>query len=220
MSLLNTPTTTATTTKAKIEISTPFQSTNFLKSTDAITLSTLTAMERELRGTSTFDGLALALAIAQSLIRQQQSLTLFATHYFELTELASQMPQVKNVHLSAIEERESIVFLHQVQAGAASKSYGLQVAQLAGVPRGVVNAARKHLHELETQHAQANSPQLDLFNAGANLDDDVFFDSADTIDTEPEYLPHPVVAELNEINPDQLTPREALDILYQLKSKL
>lgn len=181
------------------------------------TPNSLVLMDEIGRGTSTFDGLALALAIAQSLIRQQQSLTLFATHYFELTDLASQMPQVKNVHLSAIEERDSIVFLHQVQAGAASKSYGLQVAQLAGVPRGVVNAARKYLHELETQHAQANAPQLDLFNASANTDDDIFFEPADT---EPEYLPHPVVTELNDINPDQLTPREALDILYQLKGKL
>ena len=181
------------------------------------TPNSLVLMDEIGRGTSTFDGLALALAIAQSLIRQQQSLTLFATHYFELTDLASQMPQVKNVHLSAIEERDSIVFLHQVQAGAASKSYGLQVAQLAGVPRGVVNAARKYLHELETQHAQANAPQLDLFNASANTDDDIFFEPADT---EPEYLPHPVVTELNDINPDQLTPREALDFLYQLKDKL
>ncbi len=181
------------------------------------TPNSLVLMDEIGRGTSTFDGLALALAIAQSLIRQQQSLTLFATHYFELTDLASQMPQVKNVHLSAIEERESIVFLHQVQAGAASKSYGLQVAQLAGVPRGVVNAARKYLHELETQHAQANAPQLDLFNASANTDDDIFFEPADT---EPEYLPHPVLTELTELNPDQLTPRQALDFLYQLKDKL
>ena len=181
------------------------------------TPNSLVLMDEIGRGTSTFDGLALALAIAQSLIRQQQSLTLFATHYFELTDLASQMPQVKNVHLSAIEERESIVFLHQVQAGAASKSYGLQVAQLAGVPRGVVNAARKYLHELETQHAQANSPQMDLFSAGADADDGVFFEPADT---EPEYLPHPVLTELTELNPDQLTPRQALDFLYQLKDKL
>ena len=181
------------------------------------TPNSLVLMDEIGRGTSTFDGLALALAIAQSLIRQQQSLTLFATHYFELTDLASQMPQVKNVHLSAIEERDSIVFLHQVQAGAASKSYGLQVAQLAGVPRGVVNAARKYLHELETQHAQANSPQMDLFSAGADADDGVFFEPADT---EPEYLPHPVLTELTELNPDQLTPRQALDFLYQLKDKL
>ena len=180
------------------------------------TPNSLVLMDEIGRGTSTFDGLALALAIAQSLIRQQQSLTLFATHYFELTDLASQMPQVKNVHLSAIEERESIVFLHQVQAGAANKSYGLQVAQLAGVPRSVVNAARKVLHELETQHAQANSPQMDLFNLGSTAEADVFFDAP----AEPEYMPHPVLTELTELNPDQLTPRQALDFLYQLKDKL
>ena len=181
------------------------------------TPNSLVLMDEIGRGTSTFDGLALALAIAQSLIRQQQSLTLFATHYFELTELANQMTQVKNMHLSAIEERESIVFLHQVQPGAASKSYGLQVAQLAGVPRGVVNAARKYLHELETQHAQANSPQADLFNLNEPTEN-VFFDAP--ADTEPTFLPHPVISELADINVDELTPRQALELLYQMKNKL
>ncbi len=181
------------------------------------TPNSLVLMDEIGRGTSTFDGLALALAIAQSLIRQQQSLTLFATHYFELTDLAQHIPQVKNVHLSAIEERDSIVFLHQVQAGAASKSYGLQVAQLAGVPKSVVAAARKYLHELETQHAHANAPQPDLFSV-AETAEDVFFDTP--LDGEPEFLPHPVVSELSELNIDELTPRQALDVLYQLKSKL
>jgi DNA mismatch repair protein MutS len=151
------------------------------------------------------------------LIKQQQSLTLFATHYFELTDLAQHTPQVKNVHLSAIEERDSIVFLHQVQAGAASKSYGLQVAQLAGVPKSVVAAARKYLAELETQHAHANTPQPDLFNV-ANSSEDAFFD--EPIDITPEFLPHPVVSELSELNVDELTPRQALDLLYQLKKQL
>ena len=127
------------------------------------------------------------------------------------------MTQVKNMHLSAIEERESIVFLHQVQPGAASKSYGLQVAQLAGVPRGVVNAARKYLHELETQHAQANSPQADLFNLNEPTEN-VFFDAP--ADTEPTFLPHPVISELADINVDELTPRQALELLYQMKNKL
>ena len=181
------------------------------------TPNSLVLMDEIGRGTSTFDGLALALAIAQSLIRQQQSLTLFATHYFELTDLAQHIPQVKNVHLSAIEERDSIVFLHQVQAGAASKSYGLQVAQLAGVPKSVVAAARKYLHELETQHAHANAPQPDLFSV-AETAEDVFFDAP--LNSEPEFLPHPVINELSELNIDEFTPRQALDMLYQLKSKL
>ena len=181
------------------------------------TPNSLVLMDEIGRGTSTFDGLALALAIAQSLIKQQQSLTLFATHYFELTDLAQHTPQVKNVHLSAIEERDSIVFLHQVQAGAASKSYGLQVAQLAGVPKSVVSAARKYLAELETQHAHANTPQPDLFNV-ANSSEDAFFD--EPIDITPEFLPHPVVSELSELNVDELTPRQALDLLYQLKKQL
>ena len=181
------------------------------------TPNSLVLMDEIGRGTSTFDGLALALAIAQSLIRQQQSLTLFATHYFELTDLAQHIPQVKNVHLSAIEERDSIVFLHQVQAGAASKSYGLQVAQLAGVPKSVVAAARKYLHELETQHASANAPQPDLFSV-AETAEDVFFDAP--LNSEPEFLPHPVINELSELNIDEFTPRQALDMLYQLKSKL
>ena len=186
------------------------------------TPNSLVLMDEIGRGTSTFDGLALALAIAQSLLRQQKSLTLFATHYFELTDLANHAALVKNVHLSAIEEHDSIVFLHQVHAGAASKSYGLQVAQLAGVPRGVVQAARKYLHELETQHAQSNAPQADLFAAGNyNSDDhyeeDAFFDAAPMT---PEYLPHPVLTELQSLNIDELTPRQALDVLYQIKGKI
>lgn len=177
----------------------------------------LVLMDEIGRGTSTFDGLALALAIAQALLAKNQSLTLFATHYFELTDLAQHHAEVRNVHLSAIEERESIVFLHQVQAGAASKSYGLQVAQLAGVPRTVVAAARRHLAQLEEAQRAQTTPQPDLFAAGDGADE-AFFAAPDEITT--AYLPHPALDELAQINPDELTPREALEALYRLKNQL
>jgi len=170
------------------------------------TPNSLVLMDEIGRGTSTFDGLALAMAIAQSLLNTQQSLTLFATHYFELTQLASTALHVKNVHLSAIEERESIVFLHQVQEGPASKSYGLQVAHLAGVPRVVVAAARKHLAELEAQ--QAAHTQFDLFSAPV---------AEEETPAHIEYAAHPLLEEFAQINPDEMTPRQALDALYALK---
>ena len=122
----------------------------------------LVLMDEVGRGTSTFDGLALAWAIARHLIDTSRSFTLFATHYFELTQLPESHPSAANVHLSAVEHKDSIVFLHAVQAGPASQSYGLQVAQLAGVPQGVIKAARKHLARLESQ-ALDTTPQLDLF---------------------------------------------------------
>ncbi|TDR31286.1 DNA mismatch repair protein MutS [Hydromonas duriensis] len=173
------------------------------------TSNSLVLMDEIGRGTSTFDGLALAMAIAQSLLNNQLSLTLFATHYFELTQLAHSAPHVKNVHLSAVEERESIVFLHKVQEGPASKSYGLQVAHLAGVPRVVVNAARKHLAELEAQHA--SHTQFDLFSGTTVVED------------APESLAlvaHPLLDEIERLNPDEMSPRQALDALYALKKLL
>ena len=173
------------------------------------TPNSLVLMDEIGRGTSTFDGLALAMAIAQSLLNTQKCLTLFATHYFELTALEATAPHVKNVHLSAVEERESIVFLHKVQAGPASKSYGLQVAQLAGVPRAVVSAARKHLMGLEAQQSQHTQP--DLFAA-------TFETTVETFDVASE--PHPVIVELSNLNPDEMTPRQALDALYALKKSL
>ena len=177
------------------------------------TPNSLVLMDEIGRGTSTFDGLALALAIAQSLLNTQRSLTLFATHYFELTQLANDMPHVKNVHLSAVEQREAIVFLHQVQEGPASKSYGLQVAQLAGVPRAVISAARKHLSELEAQQNQHT--QFDLFNAPAVMDS-----AENEAMASVGFTPHPLLAELSNIDPNELTPKQALDALYLLKKML
>jgi DNA mismatch repair protein MutS len=168
----------------------------------------LVLMDEVGRGTSTFDGLALAWAIARHLIDTSRSFTLFATHYFELTQLPDSHPTAANVHLSAVEHKDSIVFLHAVQAGPASQSYGLQVAQLAGVPQGVIKAARKHLARLESQ-ALDTTPQLDLFALPCVEPD--------------EEAPAPAPAggaladALAAIDPDALSPREALDQLYQLK---
>jgi DNA mismatch repair protein MutS len=170
----------------------------------------LVLMDEVGRGTSTFDGLALAWAIARHLIETTRSFTLFATHYFELTQLPETHPAAANVHLSAVEHKDSIVFLHAVQAGPASQSYGLQVAQLAGVPQPVIRAARRHLATLEAHSVQA-TPQFDLF-AGA-------IDDAEPSDPPPHTdRPHSEVMDaLSAIDPDALSPREALDALYQLK---
>ncbi len=170
--------------------------------------NSLVLMDEVGRGTSTFDGLALAWAIARHLIDATRSFTLFATHYFELTQLPDAHPSAANVHLSAVEHKDSIVFLHAVQAGPASQSYGLQVAQLAGVPPPVIRAARKHLALLESQSMQP-TPQFDLFAQVANMDDDADSDKR-TLDSE-------LMIALDSIDPDALTPREALEQLYRLK---
>jgi DNA mismatch repair protein MutS len=168
----------------------------------------LVLMDEVGRGTSTFDGLALAWAIARHLIDVSRSFTLFATHYFELTQLPESHPTASNVHLSAVEHKDSIVFLHAVQSGPASQSYGLQVAQLAGVPQPVIKAARKHLARLEAQ-ALDTTPQLDLFALPCAEDD-----AADAPDAP---LSNALQDALADIDPDALTPREALEHLYQLK---
>jgi len=179
----------------------------------------LVLMDEVGRGTSTFDGLALAWAIARHLIESSRSFTLFATHYFELTQLPESHPTAANVHLSAVEHKDSIVFLHAVQDGPASQSYGLQVAQLAGVPPAVIRAARKHLARLESQALDA-TPQLDLF-AAAPCEDAA---ETDAVAEAPPAAVVQVVAEespaltlLDTIDPDALTPREALERLYELK---
>lgn len=187
----------------------------------------LVLMDEVGRGTSTFDGLALAWAIARHLIDASRSFTLFATHYFELTQLPEAHPSAVNVHLSAVEHKDSIVFLHAVQDGPASQSYGLQVAQLAGVPPAVIRAARKHLARLESQALDA-TPQLDLFApaqadnaaddaADAAADDAVDADGAAPAAAPSGIAPSPALALLDDIDPDALTPREALERLYELK---
>jgi len=156
------------------------------------------------RGTSTFDGLALAYAIARHLLKKNRSYTLFATHYFELTRLAEEFAQLANVHLAAIEHQHSIVFLHSVNEGAASQSYGLQVAALAGVPNSVIRAAKKQLLKLE-QNSAAHNPQGDLFDKRPEM---------------PEPEEHPALQSLREMQPDELSPKESLKKLYELKMML
>lgn len=161
------------------------------------------------RGTSTFDGLALAYAIARHLLETNRSYTLFATHYFELTRLADEFPQLANVHLAAVEHQHRIVFLHSVNDGAASQSYGLQVAALAGVPPAVIKIARKQLRSLE-QSSAAHHPQGDLFSA--------------PVPVEPIALPEipaesPLLQALRDLQPDDLTPKAALAWIYEWRAK-
>nr|WP_040552275.1 DNA mismatch repair protein MutS [Rheinheimera nanhaiensis] len=165
----------------------------------------LVLMDEIGRGTSTYDGLSLAWACADYLASQIKALTLFATHYFELTELASTLPGLANVHLDAVEHGDDIVFMHHVQEGAASKSFGLQVAQLAGVPKAVIQRARHKLSELE-QHNQNATPEVTATAAQPQL----------------ELLPaeHPVLEQLRGLDPDHLSARQALELLYQLKQQL
>lgn len=163
------------------------------------------------RGTSTFDGLALAYAIARHLLEKNRCYTLFATHYFELTRLAEDFSQLFNVHLSAVEHQHKIVFLHTVKPGAASQSYGLQVAALAGVPASVIRIAKKQLKQLE-QHSQTQHPQQDLFAATDPIEDD----DIPTVPAEP----HPLIQAMEQLQVDELSPKSALDTLYQLKQLL
>ena len=164
------------------------------------TASSLVLMDEVGRGTSTFDGLALAWAIARHLVERIRCYTLFATHYFELTALAQTHREAANVHLDAVEHKDRIVFLHALEEGPASRSYGLQVAALAGVPSAVVRAARHHLRQLETRALQRDG-QADLFAAPPPAP--------------PER--HPALDRLEAVDPDQLSPREALELLYELK---
>ena len=172
------------------------------------TPKSLVLMDEIGRGTSTYDGLALAGAIARHLVEKSRCYTLFATHYFELTALAVRFKEVANVHFDAVEHKDHIVFLHSVEEGPANQSYGLQVAQLAGVPATVIRAARRNLQALEEKSATA-SPQRDLFSGAA------------TAPAEPEPpLEHPILTALRAADPDALTPRDALALLYQLRQKL
>ncbi len=158
------------------------------------------------RGTSTFDGLSLAWAVAKQLLEKNRSYTLFATHYFELTRIVDEFKHAANVHLDAVEhgqgERKAIVFMHKVEEGAANQSYGLQVAQLAGIPRPVISAAKKKLAQLEVNQVANNTAQPDMF-AVAEPDTDIPI--------------HPIIAELESLQADDLTPKQALDLLYKLK---
>ncbi|WP_217526371.1 DNA mismatch repair protein MutS [Vibrio cholerae] len=171
------------------------------------TRNSLVLMDEIGRGTSTYDGLSLAWASAEWLAKEIGAMTLFATHYFELTELPNVLPHLANVHLDAVEHGDSIAFMHAVQEGAASKSYGLAVAGLAGVPKPVIKNARAKLQQLEllsSQPAETRKPSR--------------VDIANQLSLIPE--PSAVEQALAGLDPDQLTPRQALDMLYQLKKLL
>ena len=183
----------------------------------ASTEQSLVLMDEIGRGTSTYDGLALAGSIAHRLVTHNKALTLFATHYFEITRLPDEITEAVNVHLAAAESSSGIVFLHEVRQGPASRSYGIQVAQRAGIPTPVIRQATRELAKLEARTAP--TPQLDLFgNAfGPNSSSDHHL-QPDIEVLPPE--PDPVHQALEAIDPDQLTPREALDTLYRLRSLL
>ncbi len=165
--------------------------------------NSLVLMDEIGRGTSTYDGLSLAWAAAEYLTSKSQSMTLFATHYFELTQLPDVQPGAVNVHLDAVEHGDTIAFMHAVQDGPASRSYGLQVAALAGVPKGVIRQAKQKLAQLEQlEHQGGHTPQMALPIPSG----------------EPER--HPVVEMLEQVDPDSLSPRQAQDLLYRLKQEL
>ncbi|HEX7047873.1 MAG TPA: DNA mismatch repair protein MutS, partial [Gammaproteobacteria bacterium] len=167
------------------------------------TENSLVLMDEIGRGTSTYDGLALAWASAAHIGRNVRAFTLFATHYFELTELPEQIDSCANVHLDATEHGDELVFLHTVKEGPADRSYGIQVARLAGVPHNVIADARGHLARLENETSKKTptpkepAPQLGLFNAE-----------------------HPLLGKLRELDVDELSPKQALELLYRLKKDL
>ena len=167
------------------------------------TEESLVLMDEIGRGTSTFDGLSLAWAAAHYMGEKARAFTLFATHYFELTALAQELPACSNVHLDATEHKGQLVFLHAVKPGPANQSYGLQVASLAGVPPKVIQRAKGYLKALESQQTtQGNHPQAQLSLEIADDEADPLHDAVDALD------------------PDSLTPREALAALYKLKDLL
>ena len=164
------------------------------------TEKSLVLMDEIGRGTSTFDGLSLAWGCAEHLLQKNRALTTFATHYFELTSLANEVDGAVNIHIDAIEHDDEIVFLHAVKPGPANQSYGLQVAQLAGVPRSVIQNAKQRLSFLEQQAQSKDSVQTQL-----------------PLMMETNHS-HPVTDKLANIHPDELTPKQALELLYQLKA--
>lgn len=201
------------------------------------TANSLVLMDEIGRGTSTFDGLSLAWACALHLAQTLKAYTLFATHYFEITALPESHPQVVNVHLDATEHEDNIVFLHNIQEGPASQSYGIQVAKLAGIPAEVLQQARQQLELLESgQHPHVTSASSKPSDT-ANVTQPVQTQSDQTqaienqshqpSDIDPfqgelffEQQSHQIIDELHTVNPDNMTPRQALELLYQLKEML
>jgi DNA mismatch repair protein MutS len=173
----------------------------------------LVLMDEIGRGTSTFDGLSLAWAVARELAIKVRAFTLFATHYFELTALAQELGTCANVHLDATEHGEQLIFLHAVREGPANRSFGLAVAQLAGVPRPVIVRAREYLQELEA--SRDGSRHLARGAASAQNELPLFVAPAP-----PPPAPSAVEQRLAAINPDELSPREAIQLVYELRRML
>ena len=180
------------------------------------TAESLVLMDEIGRGTSTFDGLSLAHAIAQRLSTGNRCLTLFATHYFELTRLAARIDTVFNQHLAAAQSTQGIVFLHEVRDGPANQSYGLEVAKLAGLPASVIKQARNLLQQLEQRsRADQSSDQFDLFDSA----DETFITATDPIAAQlDDQNATALIEQLQAINPDDLSPKQALEALYLLKN--
>ena len=184
------------------------QSTFMLEMTEAAAIlhgateQSLVLMDEIGRGTSTFDGLALASAIATHLHDKTRAFTLFATHYFELTAFPAKHQQALNCHVAAVESGDDIVFLHELQPGPASRSYGVQVARLAGMPSSLVRQARATLEALEAKAEEGNA-QIDLFAAPPPV--------------AVAEATHPLLDAMQTVDPDALSPREALELVYKLK---
>jgi DNA mismatch repair protein MutS len=170
------------------------------------TAQSLVLMDEIGRGTSTYDGLALAEACARHLAHSNRAYTLFATHYFELTALAESGSGIANVHLDAVEHGDALVFMHAVKDGPADRSFGLQVAALAGLPKSVVKQARGRLAELEQQQRDAPMPPLTAVALEQPQQFGLFAPSSAALDA------------LASIDPDELTPKQALEALYRLKA--
>jgi len=176
----------------------------------------LVLMDEIGRGTSTFDGLSLAWACGVELATRNRAFTLFATHYFELTSLSEAHSGIANVHLNAVEHGDTIVFMHTVREGPASQSYGLQVARLAGIPAAVIERARTRLRELEDdaqRHTEQEADQLSLFPLESPTPT-----QTPSIPTSTTPISTPALDALRELDPNELSPREALEALYRLKA--
>lgn len=197
------------------------QSTFMVEMTETATIlnyatkESLVLMDEVGRGTSTLDGLALAWSAALDLANNAQAMTIFATHYFEMTELEQLYPNIKNFHLDAVEHGEEIIFMHKVKKGAASKSYGLQVAALAGVPKRVIHAAREKLGELEDNLARVTQSSDESQHQKQPKGD-----NAQQLSLFSESPPSPIEEALRALDPNDLTPREALALLFNWHAEL
>ena len=194
------------------------------------TAQSLVLLDEIGRGTSTYDGLALAWATARFLAEKKNALVLFATHYFELTALPDELSNIANVHLAATEHEGNIVFLHNVEEGPASQSYGIQVARLAGIPHAVIDAAQQRLQELEQQQASNHPLQIDLFVASTSTTSPATSLTPPVAPSvAPSVVPSLVISAptpspleqiIRDTNVDELTPKQALLLLYELSGHL